>query len=613
MLFFRPKLCIEKCDANTSSTSPCNSKTFIVSNSQSPEQTTEQTTEKTTEQHPEHENEQISDLLTEQTDKEQQMTNTSIDIPSEHKKIIENSPTVSLIRYKNIEKTFESLVKVNDDDEHDQQNQNMENDEFERRYPKRNRTQRIRYTDGLASKIECDKKVKPKKKKDEKELNKMDFWYSWYKWSDCELARRYDEERGFFPQPGTSTLNYYENENLTGYYRPYVESTTPQTIRKRRKLALNNSIPSRKMKSNKFECGQLNETSSPPHSDNSDWENEIMVQSFYEQSFAQQRTPSNLRHSPDALVSPMSYSPNSDDGDPKNVSLSTPMMAEFLKSVMNTSTDMKTCDKLCDSITIKPNKKPERHNGVLDTMKTHDIPNVIHPIPHYSDPKDLIEDTSNKEIGNIVLQLKGNSLNDCDEFQSQANIVGIHNWQKFVVTNVTRGSKRIMNKNKNSDELNAIREQLANETKSIRIQSVKRAPIHKDIQKWLNTRSKANEKNHNSIHTKPILIDDDSPMKCRREKASAVLQQSDDDDVEIIENDITKNVQKKQFRDDDQINRLLMNKNITLSVVSKSGKKEIIKCDSDDDDDDDVICLDDQPSAKNKSTSVVGFPIKYQN
>lgn len=37
---------------------------------------------------------------------------------------------------------------------------------------------------------------------------------------DCHVSRKYDENHNFFPEPGPSTINYYENVDLPGYYAP---------------------------------------------------------------------------------------------------------------------------------------------------------------------------------------------------------------------------------------------------------------------------------------------------------------------------------------------------------------------------------------------------------
>lgn len=101
-----------------------------------------------------------------------------------------------------------------------------------RRYPKRNRTPR-QYL--LRSEMPTAAKKRKFKPQPSNEGNKIDSIYSWYEWSDCEIAKRYDEERNFFPQPGPSNLNYYEDDNLRPIEPSKVAKTpTTKSILKRK-------------------------------------------------------------------------------------------------------------------------------------------------------------------------------------------------------------------------------------------------------------------------------------------------------------------------------------------------------------------------------------------
>lgn len=562
---------------------------------------------------------------------------------AEHKKIIENSPTVILARYEETKSPMASESKENNVSKRpvssssgngneikseEELTEANEYGETKRRYPKRDRKPRVAFEIGNPVNAESEKKSRPKLKRSKDcydegdDLEKMDFWYSWYEWSDCEISKEYDRERNFFPQPGPSTLNYYEDEVLTGYYRPVVKQT-PLNSRLRKRKNTTGSGSNRKTKIHKsgIKDFDTNDPLSPPSSDNSDWENGIEVQSFYEQSFALQNSGTKFSRSPDFIASPIPKSSpfrNIDENsDPNNISITTPMMARILKNVLDTSTAEKPRKqpKRDNTVTIKPVEKPSNHNETVRTMNAHNIPKVVHPIPFYSDPNDVIADGTRKEIGNTVLQLKGESINDCEEFRSQINVTGIHKWQHLVAaTSTLRNLRRANNKSKTSDDdINSARKILTKNNKIIKIKPTLRAPKSKDSKKWLGhllsvSAIDLDSKNHHQMEV-------DSPVKVRREKATTILQDSDDD-CKIIDDNLRLNGCKSDIHNNDHVNRLLHNKNITLSVVSKSGKKEAVLSRSSDDDSDDVICLDDGPviiPTNGKHVSMVGFAKKYQN
>lgn len=631
-MYFRPTLCIEKCDSNS----------FPPSSSSSSSANLTDTDRKPIK-------------LETKVDENSGAIRSLFKMPDEHKKIIENSPTVILTRY---EEAKSSIVSESESNGYNVSEQSVPsssgngnetkseeelieangNDEMKRRYPKRDRKPRVAFEIGNQLNTDSEKKTKPKLKRSKDDdgeggdLEKMDFWYSWYEWSDCEISKQYDRERNFFPQPGPSTLNYYEDEDLSGYYRPVVMET-PLNSRMRKRKYTTGWDSNRKTKINKSKINidfDTNDPLSPPSSDNSDWENGIEVQSFYEQSFAQQNSATKFSRSPDVTVSPIpKCSPHQnidENSDPNNTSISMPMMAKILKNILDTSTveKVRKLPKRINSVTIRPAEKPSNHNETVRTMNVHNISEAVHPIPFYSDPNDLIADNTRKEIGNTILQLKGESVNDCEEFRSQINVSGIHKWQHLVATSSTsRNLRKVNNKSKTlDDDINTVRKILTKDNKIIKIKPTLRAPKFKDSKKWLvHLLSLPNEKSNSfaiDLDTKNHhhhQMDVDSPVKVRREKATAVLQDSDDD-CKIIDDNRGLNGCNSEFHNNDHVNRLLHNKNITLSVVSKSGKKEAVLSRPSDDDSDDVICLDDGPviiPTNGKHVSMVGFAKKYQN
>lgn len=514
--------------------------------------------------------------------------------------------------------------------------------EPERRYPQRDRTARrdawAHYQTGTASK----KSARKPRKQDEDELNKMDFWYSWYKWSDCKLAKRYDEERQFFPQPGPSNLNYYEDDIIPGYYRPMDSKQTPErnyltidkaaesrsTAKKRRY----STPPQRNSSLTLAKVQKLNDTkadspglfgiNSPILSENSDGENDIHMQSFYEQSFVQHNatpTPANGildEHTSDDVI--FNGEINSQGESLSNTTLSTPVISKFLENLKNSSSELKgegslrpRRQKAPDTCIIKPKTRAPHSNAAKMALDSHEFPKAMHPVPFYSDPNDVIANNSKKEVGHTVLQLTGNGVADCEEFKSQLNLVGIVKWQRLIGMQALRCSRRIQDSKMLSNEA-SVRKILAKD-KPVLIKPMNRAPSRQEARNWIGMRSRTNQRKQRKSEQCQTMLngandDEDSPEKMRREKATAALNECDDDDAKSAPYPMTNGVQNEMIR------ALRSNKELTVSLVPKrAGKAKILKSQSDDenkitrnnsnghgsdDDNDDVICLDDVVPAK---------------
>lgn len=506
-----------------------------------------------------------------------------------------------------------------DDDEVDDSTPEREPEKITR-YPKRVRVPRVSTLAQYQMGTTTAKKPRKPRKRDDDELNKMDTWYSWYKWSDCKLAAQYDKERHFLPQPGPSNLNYYEDDKLIGYYRPVTKHTTKinESISKSvdnversvAKKRLSNTPPqrksSRKAKLQKFNDGDLaivNGISSPNLSEDSDCETDIHMQSFYEQSFIQNAptpTPSGgfltCDESDDDIYN--GNNSNSQAESLANTTISTPVISKFLENLKNSSSELKVNrlrpqkqNEPNDRCTIKPSKRAPHPSDVNNVLNSHELPKVIHSVPFYSDPNDVIANNSKKEIGHTVLQLTSNSVADCDEFQSELNVVGIGKWQRLIGMRAIRCSQRILDGKVLQNE-NTIRKE-----KSVLISPSYMPPTKDNVNKWLDMRAQLNIKKRTIEQQKQMMNGhdhDDSPQKIRREKAiAALIEQNDDiEDVSPTINDSK-----------DELMRVLRSKkDITVSMVPKRGKAKILKSQSDNenkiqtdsDDDNDVVCLDDE-------------------
>lgn len=430
------------------------------------------------------------------------------------------------------------------------------------------------------------------------------------KWSDCKLAQQYDEERNFFPEPGPSTINYYENDDLKGYHIPISnENSTKQSNSASKNGHSKPAPPTPSMKKTQ-KCESIRnykENAAPksPQSDLSDWENDARIQSFYEQS-SQFFTPNTQRKSPYAIDSPIISNSSTIIDQNANITLSTPVMANILNNLMKCSTssvEVKPSLRKRKSLNVvrpetnAPNKKMV--NGLLNANK---IPKTVHPAPFYSNRNDITTDQSKKEVGNTVLQLKGNSINDMEEYTSMVNVISLSNWQNLAGENAIRCSSRLKhtnnhNNNKMQENGNNVRKQLAR-GKIIKIIAGGKPPANSYAKQWISYRSTIRNKNNSSRHHNGT-IEDESPVNIRREKATSVLHQSDDE--ENVQNN---NGFRYKFHDD-ALNGILANKNITVSLCRKNGKEKIllpkpnvvehINCDSSDDE---VICLNDTAEYK---------------
>lgn len=476
--------------------------------------------------------------------------------------------------------------------------------EPERRYPKRERKQRNGYQ--MGSSISAKPKSKKFIKQDDDDLEKMDFWYSWYDWSDCKLAKRYDKERNFYPQPGPSQLNYYEDDVIVGYYRSMdkcenehgKKRTTPQRQSTRdAKTAKKSSTKNKDKLSNNVQLSMLDE--------DSDWENDIQMQSFYEQSFVQNATLLSNK----SIDGADSNSPNSFNSSvqtvknesPLNTTLSTPVLVKIIENLKNTSTDLKNelGKNEPDACTIKPKQNAPRPSDVRLALNSHEIPKIVHPVPFYSDPNDVLVENSKKEIGHTVLQLAGNAVNDCDEFESLLNIQGMTKWQRSIgLRSMTRH-----NNTKTIDHPNGIRQRLSRSNKIVNLEPSVKPPTKNHVEIWLKMRAQTIE--NRSKHCEIINLDDDDDD----------VKKNINNDIAAI--DISKNSEENQQKlpsntlNNDLYKALCSRKELTVSLVSKQKKTEQLKpqsleAEKQTDSDDDVICLDEPIQSQNNNHSFGG-------
>lgn len=469
--------------------------------------------------------------------------------------------------------------------------------------------------------------AEPKRKKprpqNTDDLDKLDALYSWYTWSNCKLAQRYDEERNFFPQPGPSNLNYYEDDDIVGYYRPVGES-------KKKVTPHSNAASSKKLNA---------ETKTPPktrggrkrngtqalspipsellNSDNSDWEDDIQVQSIYEQSFAEHlnmtQSPHNDANSP---LPNHSQCNGYASKTPKtaasfmDTTISSPLLTKFMENVKlaskNEMNDQLMANheiRIIGQCKITPLELAPTHNDVLNEFGTHNLPKMTHPTPFYSNPNDILAENAKKEIGHTVLQLYGNGIDDCEEFRSELSVDGLVKWQRAIPNGlrITRG-----NCTKTSEMAGKFRKIFARE-RTTEIVASELPPSHSEAVEWLNER-KTKKRASNDI-------DVVHPAKVQRQNSNHIKMNG-------VNHHANANGDEKR----DVLGELLAKKGLTVTRITRSNKSKNSAIpettdtnrhpDADDDraddhSEDDVLCLSDNlPKKQSISNSFcqVGRP-----
>lgn len=473
-----------------------------------------------------------------------------------------------------------------------------------RRYPQRIRKPAVDLLNFHNESKKSGPKEKPIPEEDD-ELDKIDALYSWYKWSDCKLAERYDRERNFFPEPGPSNLNYYEDVNLKGYYR----SVSSASKRRRGKGDSTSEQQStdRKTKQRKLDNDDAKAESpitknAQAQSDTSDWEDDIHIQSFYEKSFAVD--PLESKDSSVDHVSPISMS--SFDSEPiskrhnesiGNTIIATPLMSKFLESLKNSSSEEKnrrpridTVPHESDHCKITPLEMSVNRTEIKQMLNSNQLPKVIHPIPYYSNPNDLLADRSKKEIGHTVLLLTGNGVSDCDEFQSESNVTGLSKWQRLIGEQTLRRSAR---DTKNVDTTDSIRKRLAREEK-VRIQPNEFPPKRALAKRWLKMREQVNAENKELVK-----VQQDKPNgygKAATESSAKVqrkIKQSKQNNAlqngEII--DLSNGFLSSE--ECDTVESMKEKKEVKVNHSQWNYSNHVQFIENDNAEDDDVICLDD--------------------
>ncbi|GAB0093556.1 hypothetical protein DMENIID0001_087150 [Sergentomyia squamirostris] len=254
-------------------------------------------------------------------------------------------------------------------------------------------------------------------------------------------AHKYDMEHNFFPIPGPSNVNYYKATDIPTQY-----------------------------------YGGTNEKGEMCK-DSSFAESEEGMTSFYDMTVCLDSTDDEL--------------------------------SAFAREQEAILTDVMSSDDRCEEsesnrIKIYPFPSPPRPETVRENMHEFGIEEHVYPEPFFSDPADVAQ-TSKKEIGQMVLHVKGNTLSSHDEFTScLEDLQGLTKWRQ------NHFQSEMGDFVAETTKIN-VKEFMATEQK-LTIQPQNQPPNHSDATTWLKVREKVSKK----ITKDSIEVD--SPVKVKREK-----------------------------------------------------------------------------------------------
>lgn len=324
-----------------------------------------------------------------------------------------------------------------------------------------------------------------KDKQEKKDKKKPIQLEDMYDWSDCKVAIEHDKKYNFFPEPGPSHINFYENVNLPGYYAPK----------------------------------SMNDTTASDDQLRDDYnEYDIHVQSLYDASILHQSPISQATHSPDPF-----YNLSDQDDEPMSTQsfhVSTPLLRSIKANFQATPSRFRNVHAfIATPVTITPAAGP-----VLKDLINYDLPQVVSKTPFYSNCDDA---ANTKEVGNHILQIP--NVTDCENFESSLIATGLNAWRRNIYMNIVSMDNKDELQNK---DLYEIREFFAVQ-KRIIINPSKNPPTVNQSVLWL--RNKREGKEDSNEKMEKMDVDNDSPIKVKREKPKIILENganNEDDDSE---------------------------------------------------------------------------------
>lgn len=303
-------------------------------------------------------------------------------------------------------------------------------------------------------------------------------------WSECNaVALEHDKKYNFFPEPGPSHINFYENVSLPGYYA--LKSTNDTMIA------------------------------------DDETQNDLHIDSMYDASMIHQSPKPQITHSPNQFFNVSDLDDDLTSNSPFQIS--TPLLNSIKANFQSPCNRLKSKHGyIAAPVTITPTART-----VLTDLINFDLPQVMSKSPFYSNCDDA---TNVKEVGQHILHIP--NQNECETFQSSLITTGLDAWRRNIFMNIMSMDDKEKLLNKSMQE---IREFFAVE-KRIVITSSRAPPSVRQAVLWCR-----NKRNCNGDDEVKIDADNDSPIQIKREKAKIILENGagggDDDTVADEEED----------------------------------------------------------------------------
>ncbi|EDS38599.1 DNA polymerase zeta catalytic subunit [Culex quinquefasciatus] len=213
-------------------------------------------------------------------------------------------------------------------------------------------------------------------------------------------------------------------------------------------------------------------------------------------------------------------------------------------------------------ISVTLEEKPPSFEDALEALQKFIIPQVINREPFYSNPDDV---TGRKEVGHVVLNIGGSSLNDLEEFKSVVPGLGSINQARYEKLSSIYGEDLHEALGVSATRPNAARlkELLATEAPVV-IHSAARPPSKHEAKVWLEAMK--------SIRVEKETVDNgqDSPIKVKKMQAIMAggdAEQSNTQQKPRIDHDSTLNL--SSLISDDNVRSSGVDSSATKSLVSK--------------------------------------------
>lgn len=417
-----------------------------------------------------------------------------------------------------------------------------------RRYPKRNRVQAVHFATEQHKNLNNKNVAKNRRNRHDS----TDFLDTCYNWSKCAVAQRYDTAKNFFPEPGPSTVNYYMDEDLGEYYQPLkVISTSTVTATTNKRAATSKATKAKTNKEDEESDFFASSSGGVSESDEEEKRNKkpnrkrgrvaklVKKSSSKKSKLSQKQTRREENDDEDIMMksfyvdSPsmiMTQSPQIDTILPRmnnTPDIDVAKIAQCIPSVIEFDSSPSPSQENLRVTTINGAPKRLDANTSLDL---HELPKVVNKRPFYSDPND-VPTSSRVEVGHKMLELSGNSINDCEVFKSQLNVIGLNAWRHMSATIISR---------KSTPKNGEYRVLLASE-KRTKISLARKPPNHSDARAWIQNRfqlrnavnrSSRNRSLHSSrehIICETIVIDDDSDNERNTSKDDSIVKSHSED------------------------------------------------------------------------------------